>query len=56
MLPGIILLYGGLVRRKNTVSNMRYSYVATGVMAVKCVVIGYSLAFGQGNWFVKPDI
>ncbi|AKB73877.1 Ammonium transporter [Methanosarcina lacustris Z-7289] len=52
MLPGLALFYGGLVQRKNVLSSMMHSYVAMGVMAVEWVVIGYSLAFGEGNWFV----
>ncbi|MDR7664444.1 ammonium transporter [Methanosarcina sp. Z-7115] len=52
MLPGLALFYGGLVQRKNVLSSMMHSYVAMGVMAIEWVVIGYSLAFGEGNWFV----
>jgi ammonium transporter, Amt family len=52
MLPGLALFYGGLVQRKNVLSSMMHSYVAMGVMAVEWVIIGYSLAFGEGNWFV----
>ena len=52
MLPGLALFYGGLVQRKNVLSSMMHSFVAMGVMAVEWVVIGYSLAFGTGNWFV----
>ena len=52
MLPGLALFYGGLVQRKNVLSSMMHSYVAMGVMALEWVVIGYSLAFSEGNWFV----
>lgn len=52
MLPGLALFYGGLVQRKNVLSSMMHSFVAMGVMAVEWVIIGYSLAFGEGNWFV----
>lgn len=52
MLPGLALFYGGLVQRKNVLSSMMHSYVAMGVMALEWVLIGYSLAFADGNWFV----
>ncbi len=52
MLPGLALFYGGLVQRKNVLSSMMHSFVAMGVIAIEWVVIGYSLAFGTGNWFI----
>jgi Amt family ammonium transporter len=52
MLPGLALFYGGLVQRKNVLSSMMHSFVAMGVIAVEWVIIGYSLAFGTGNWFI----
>jgi len=52
MLPGLALFYGGLVQRKNVLSSMMHSYVAMGVMALEWMIIGYSLAFSEGNWFV----
>ena len=52
MLPGLALFYGGMVRRKNVLSSMMHSFVAMGIIAIEWVVIGYSLAFGEGNGFV----
>jgi Amt family ammonium transporter len=52
MVPGLALFYGGLVQRKNVLSSMMHSFVAMGVIAIEWVVIGYSLAFGTGNWFI----
>jgi len=52
MLPGLALFYGGLVQRKNVLSSMMHSFVAMGVMALEWVLLGYSLAFADGNWFV----
>jgi Amt family ammonium transporter len=52
MLPGLALFYGGMVRRKNVLSSMMHSFVVMGVVAVLWVVVGYSLAFSPGNWFV----
>lgn len=52
MVPGLALFYGGLVQRKNVLSSMMHSFVAMGVMALEWILIGYSLAFAEGNWFV----
>ena len=52
MLPGLALFYGGMVRRKNVLSTMMHSFVAMGIIAVEWIIIGYSLAFGTGNWFI----
>jgi Amt family ammonium transporter len=52
MILGLALFYGGLVQRKNVLSSMMHSFVAMGVIAIEWVVIGYSLAFGTGNWFI----
>jgi len=52
MLPGLALFYGGLVQRKNVLSSMMHSFVAMGVITIEWMVIGYSLAFAPGNWFV----
>ncbi len=52
MPPGLALFYGGMVRRKNVLSSMMHSFVVMGIVAVLWVVVGYSLAFSPGNWFV----
>ncbi|MCL7414252.1 MAG: ammonium transporter, partial [ANME-2 cluster archaeon] len=52
MLPGLALFYGGMVRRKNVLSSMMHSFIAMGVITIEWVIIGYSLAFGTGNWFI----
>lgn len=52
MTPGLAFFYGGLVRGKNVVSTMMYSYVAMGVVSVLWVLWGYSLAFGAGGAFI----
>ena len=52
MVPGLALFYGGLVQRKNVLSSMMHSFVAMGVITIEWIVIGYSLAFAPGNWFV----
>lgn len=49
--PGLILFYGGLVRRKNVLATMMHSLVLMAVMSVLWVVYGYSVAFSEGNAF-----
>ncbi|HTY88108.1 MAG TPA: ammonium transporter [Candidatus Acidoferrum sp.] len=49
--PGLILFYGGLVRRKNVLATMMHSLVLMGVVSVLWVLFGYSMAFGPGNAF-----
>lgn len=47
MTPGLAFFYGGMVHRKNVLSTMMKSMVATGIVSVLWVVVGYSLAFGN---------
>jgi Amt family ammonium transporter len=50
--PGLILFYGGLVRRKNVLATMGHSLILMAMVSVLWMVYGYSLAFGKGNAFV----
>lgn len=47
--PGLILFYGGLVRRKNVLSTMMHSLFLMGLVSILWAVYGYSMAFGEGN-------
>ena len=51
-IPGLALFYGGMVRKKNVLNTMAYSFVAAAVVSIVWVVVGYSLAFGEGNAFI----
>jgi len=51
-LPGLALFYGGLVRSKNVLSILMQCLISAGLMGVLWVVVGYSLAFGEGNAFI----
>ena len=51
-LPGLALFYGGLVRVKNILSVLMQCMMAAGLVGVLWVVVGYSLAFGEGNQFI----
>ena len=64
MTPGLAFFYGGLVRKKNIVSTIMYSFVSIGLVGIVWVLWGYSLAFGPdiggfvGNleWFGLKDV
>ena len=47
MTPGLAFFYGGMVSKKNVISTMLQSFIATGLISVFWVVCGYSLAFGD---------
>ncbi|RPD50749.1 MULTISPECIES: ammonium transporter [Chitinophagaceae] len=47
MTPGLAFFYGGMVHRKNVISTMIKSIVATGVVSVLWVTVGFSLCFGD---------
>jgi len=51
-LPGLALFYAGLVRAKNALSLFMQCMVSAGVVGVLWIVVGYSLAFAEGNAFV----
>jgi Amt family ammonium transporter len=50
--PGLALFYGGLVRKKNVLGTMMQSFIMMAVITVLWAVVGYSLAFGEGNSFI----
>ena len=56
MTPGLAFFYGGMVHRKNVLSTMIKSFVATGVVSVLWVTIGFSLCFGDsiGGFIGNP--
>lgn len=47
--PGLALFYGGLVRRKNVLGTMMQSFALMALVTVLWAVVGYSLAFSEGN-------
>ena len=47
MTPGLAFFYGGMVHRHNVISTMIKSVVATGVVSIIWVTVGYSLCFGE---------
>ena len=51
-IPGVALVYGGMVRKKNVLSTLMHSFAATALISVVWVAVGYSLAFSKGNLFI----
>lgn len=49
MTPGLSFFYGGMVSRRNVISTMLQSFIATGIISVLWVVVGFGLAFGP-SW------
>lgn len=51
-LPGLALFYGGLVGKKNILSVLMQCFAIAGIASIFWLVIGYSLAFDEGNSFI----
>ena len=51
-IPALALFYGGLVRTKNVLSILMQCLILTAAMSVLWVMVGYSLAFSEGNAIV----
>jgi Amt family ammonium transporter len=50
--PGLALFYGGLVRKKNILGTMMQSFAMMCLVTILWAIVGYSLAFGHGSWFI----
>jgi ammonium transporter, Amt family len=48
-LPGLALFYAGLVRTKNVLSVLMQCFAITAIVTLAWLVVGYSIAFGDGN-------
>jgi Amt family ammonium transporter len=48
-LPGLVLFYGGLVRRKNILSVAAQCFFIAGMVTILWSLCGYSLVFHSGN-------
>src|SRR6267143_449328 len=51
-IPGLALFYGGMVRKMNVLATVMQSFAVTCLVTVLWMVLGYSLAFTEGNPFV----
>ena len=52
-IPGLSLLYAGLVRAKNTLNVFMQCFAITAVVSVLWILVGYSLAFDRGGQEVQ---
>ena len=52
MTPALGLFYAGFVRAKNVLNTIMMSVGALGVVTITWALLGYSLAFDEGNGFV----
>ena len=52
MTPALGLFYAGLVRSKNTLNTFMMCVAALAVATITWALVGYSLAFDEGNGFV----
>lgn len=46
MIPAVGLFYGGMVRKKNALSTIMFSFAILALISVQWILFGYSLAFG----------
>ena len=51
-LPGLALFYAGLVNSKNVVSVLMQHFALACMVSVIWVILGYSLAFSEGNEWI----
>ena len=51
-IPGIALFYAGMARKKNILGTIAQDFAICGVVTILWFVIGYSLAFSEGNSFI----
>ncbi len=51
-IPGLALFYAGMVRKKNVLATMMQSFIICCLVTITWMVIGYSLAFTNGNPYI----
>ena len=51
-IPGLSLFYAGLVRSRNVLSVLMQCFSITCLVTILWLIVGYSLAFGDGNFFI----
>ncbi len=52
MTPGLAFFYGGMVRSKNVLGMLMQNFFSMGIVSVLWVLVGFSLAFGDGGSFI----
>ncbi len=51
-IPGLALFYAGMVRKKNVLATMMQSFTICCLVTIAWMVVGYSLAFTNGNPYI----
>ncbi len=51
-IPGVAMFYGGMVRKKNVLATAMQSFAICCLATVLWMMLGYSLAFAEGNAIV----
>lgn len=51
-IPGLALFYGGLVKKDNVLATLMQTLAVCALIGIAWPVIGYTLAFAEGNGFV----
>lgn len=51
-IPGLALFYAGMVRKKNVLATLMQSFAICCLVTIVWCVIGYSLAFTNGNAYI----
>ncbi|WP_026240250.1 ammonium transporter [Parafrankia discariae] len=51
MTPGLAFFYGGMVRAKNVLGMLMQNFFCMGMITLVWSVVGFSVAFGEGNGF-----
>jgi ammonium transporter, Amt family len=54
-LPGLMLFYAGMVRKKSALSVMVHIFVGMAVVSLIWAMVAYSLAFTDGNEYLGGD-
>jgi Amt family ammonium transporter len=47
MIPGVGLFYGGMVRKKNAISTIIFSFGVMSIISLQWILYGYTLVFGK---------
>ncbi len=56
MTPALGFFYGGMVRKKNALSTINWSFIIVALISVQWVLWGYSLAFGPDKWHIIGNL
>ena len=51
-IPGLVLFYGGMVRKKNVLATVMQCFSVCCLVSVVWMIAAYSLAFAEGNAFI----